>query len=125
LDDNGCKDPTAYLTGAVLEDGQRKIADANSVKLKAKKDLSSVNGKLVSAGVYNNLVRKKIQVWIVVRNNADHGYFGEYDTDELQTWWVASRGSSPIVSSKTWRVRDANLHLTCRRQRPDDTGPLA
>jgi hypothetical protein len=26
--------------------------------------LSSLNSKLVSAGVYNNLVRKKIQVWM-------------------------------------------------------------
>lgn len=37
---------------------------ANSVKLKARQDLSSLNSKLVSAGVYNNLVRKKIQVWM-------------------------------------------------------------
>ncbi len=62
LYDNGYRDPTAYPTGAVLEDGLRKIADANSAKLKASKDLSSLDSKLVSAGVYNNLVRKKIQV---------------------------------------------------------------
>lgn len=43
LDDNGYKHPTAYLTGAVLEDGLQKIADAKSVKLKARKDLSSLN----------------------------------------------------------------------------------
>lgn len=60
-----------------------KIADANSVKLKARKDLSSLNSKLVSAGVYNNLVRKKIQVWIAVRNNADHGHFGECAADDI------------------------------------------
>jgi hypothetical protein len=57
--------------------------DANSVKLKARKDLSSVNSKHVSADVYNNLPRKKIQVRIVVRNNADHGYFGEYAADDV------------------------------------------
>lgn len=80
---NGYKDPAASLTGAVLEDGLRKIADANSVKLKVREDLSSLNGKLVSAGVYNNLTRKKIQVWIDVRNNADHGNFGEYDAGDV------------------------------------------
>ncbi|MDP8926543.1 MAG: hypothetical protein M3M97_06470 [Actinomycetota bacterium] len=37
----------------------------------------------MSAGVYNNLVRKKIQVWIAVRNNADHGHFGEYDAHDV------------------------------------------
>lgn len=83
LHDNGYKDPAASLTGAVLEDGLRKIADANIVKLKAREDLSSLNSKLVSADVYNNLMRKKIQVWIDVRNNADHGHFGEYDTNDV------------------------------------------
>lgn len=80
---NGYKDPAASLTGTVLEDCLRKIADANSVKLKVREDLSSLNGKLVSAGVYNNLTRKKIQVWIDVRNNADHGHFGEYDAGDV------------------------------------------
>ena len=66
-----------------MEVDLRKIVDANSVNLKARKDLSSVNSKLVSADVYNNLPRKKIQVRIVVRNNADHGNFGEYAADDV------------------------------------------
>ena len=37
----------------------------------------------MSAGVYNNLVRKKIQVWIAVRNNADHGHVGECAADDI------------------------------------------
>ena len=37
----------------------------------------------MSAGVYNNLVRKKIQVWIAVRNNADHRHFGEFAADDI------------------------------------------
>ena len=82
FDDNGFKDPTPNLTGAVWKLICEKV-DANSVKLKARKDLSSVNSKLVSADVYNNLPRKKIQVRIVVRNNADHGSFGEYAADDV------------------------------------------
>jgi hypothetical protein len=83
LHDNGYKDPAASLTGAVLEDGLRKIADANGIRLREREDLSSLNGKLVSAGIYNNLMRKKIQVWIDVRNNADHGHFAEYVADDV------------------------------------------
>ncbi len=66
-----------------MEDGLRKIADAHNVKLRVREDLSSLNRKLVSAGVYNNLTRKKVQGWIDVRNNADHGRFGEYDADDV------------------------------------------
>ncbi len=83
LHNNGYKDAAASLTGGVLKDGLRKIAAAHNVKLKAREDLSSLNSKLVSASVYNDLMRKKVRVWINVRNNADHGHFGEYDANDV------------------------------------------
>jgi len=74
----GYKDPAASLTGAVLEDGLRRIAVARNVSVKASDDLSSLNQKLAQAGVYNRMVQNQVQVWSVIRNNADHGKFSEY-----------------------------------------------
>jgi hypothetical protein len=80
---NGYKDPAASLTGAVLEDGLRKIAISNGVTVKDKEDLSSLNQKLAQAGVYNRIVQKQVHLWSDVRNHADHGKFDAYGTAEV------------------------------------------
>lgn len=82
LFETGYKDPAAMLTGAVLEDGLRRIAERHEVKAKTRDDLSALNQKCADAGVYNRLVQKRIQVWVDVRNKADHADFDGYtDTD--------------------------------------------
>lgn len=81
--DQGYKDPAASLCGAVLENGLRRIAANNNVKLKTRENLASLNQKCADAGIYNRLVQKKVQVWIEVRNNADHGGFGEYSEEDV------------------------------------------
>ena len=78
------KDPAASLTGAVLEDGLRKIAVANSVDVKSTDDLSALNHKLAQAKIYNRLTQRKIEVWNAVRNNADHGNFNEYKAADVK-----------------------------------------
>lgn len=80
----GYKDPAASLTGAVLEDGLRKICTNQGVTLKSKEDISSLNKKLADNGAYNRLTQKKLQVWNDVRNNADHGHFGEYGSEDVE-----------------------------------------
>ena len=77
--EQGYKDPTASLIGAVLENGLRRIARNNDVELRAGDDLSTLNQKLADKPVYNRLTQKRVQVWAAVRNNADHGHFSEYD----------------------------------------------
>lgn len=79
----GYKDPVASLVGAVLEDGLRKIATANGIKVKARDDLASLSAKCADRAVYNRLKQKQIQVWIGIRNHADHGEFGEYTNDDV------------------------------------------
>lgn len=44
--DNGYKDPSASLIGAVLEDGLRRICISNGITLKTREDISSLNQKL-------------------------------------------------------------------------------
>ena len=82
--EQGYKDPAASLTGAVLENGLRRIANNNGVKLRSKDDLHSLNQKLADAGVYNRLTYKRVRLWQDVRDNADHGHFAEYDKDVVE-----------------------------------------
>jgi len=82
--DNGYKDPAASLIGAVLEDGLRRICVSNGITIKSREDISSLNQKLAAKGVYNTLQQKQIQVWNDVRNNADHGNFGQYKIDDVK-----------------------------------------
>jgi hypothetical protein len=61
------------LVGAVLEDGLRKITKRKGITLKKDDSIAGLNTKLFDAKAYTPLVRKKIDVWNTIRNNADHG----------------------------------------------------
>ena len=78
----GCYQPAAMLTGAVLEEGLRKIAVANEVKVRDGDKIGTLNQKLANGGVYNRLRQKQVDTWKAVRDLADHGKFGEFgETD--------------------------------------------
>ena len=81
--ENGYKNPAASLCGAVLEDGLRKIAIKEGIKVKSSDDLNSLNDKCANGEVYNRLMQKKIKVWIDIRNKADHGQFNEYSEKDV------------------------------------------
>lgn len=81
--DNDYKDPAASLIGAVLEDGLRRICTSSGITLKAREDTSSLSQKLLQKQIYNPLQHKQIQVWNDIRNNADHGKFGEYKAGDV------------------------------------------
>jgi hypothetical protein len=81
--DAGYKDPAGSLIGAVLEDGLRKICNKYGVQVKTSDDISSLNAKLASQGVYNRLVQKQIQAWKAIRDSADHGKFKEYEQEDV------------------------------------------
>ena len=89
---NGYKDPTASLIGAVLEDGLRRICINNGITLKTKEDISSLNQKLAQKQVYNPLQQKQIQVWNDIRNNADHGRFDQYNQGDVVDMLKGVRG---------------------------------
>jgi hypothetical protein len=76
--DAGFKDPAASLTGAVLEDGLRRIATAKAITFNKRDGLAKLNEKCAQAAVYNALMKKQIDVWTEIRNKADHGHFTEY-----------------------------------------------
>ena len=84
--EHGYSGPAASLTGAVLENGLRSLAERNEIAVKPRDDLSALNSKLAAKTVYKRLRQKQIAVWIDVRNAADHGRFdeiGEPDVADL------------------------------------------
>ena len=86
--DREYKDPAASLCGAVLEQGLRRIATIEGIKVREKDGLNTLNQKLASKGVYSRLNQKRLAVWTDIRNAADHGRFSEYsksDVVQMQT----------------------------------------
>src|ERR1051326_3759212 len=81
--DQGYKDPAASLTGAVLEDGLRRIADNNDITVTDRDDLSSLRDKCAQKQVFDNLVRQQITAWTTLRNSADHGKFDQYTAQQV------------------------------------------
>ena len=80
--EHGYSAPAASLSGAVLENGMRSLAERNGIPVKPRDDLSALNSKLAANNVYSRLRQKQVAVWIDVRNSADHGRFDEFgETD--------------------------------------------
>ena len=86
LSESGYKVPATSLAGAVLENGLRTTATQKGITVTGTDNLSSLNQKLAEKGIYSRLTQKKVQVWIDIRNKADHGHFDEInhqDVDDL------------------------------------------
>ncbi|MGB7291046.1 MAG: hypothetical protein WBD99_02595 [Thermodesulfobacteriota bacterium] len=82
--ENGYKDPSASLVGAVLEDGLRKIGVKNNIQIRVGDDIASLNTKIADGNIYNRLVQKQVQAWKAIRDSADHGKFGEYKSEDVR-----------------------------------------
>ena len=82
------KDPAAFLVGAVLEDGLRKLAIKNAIRLKQQGNISSLNANLADKAIYSKSTRSKIQAWKKIRDSAAHGKFDEYDEKEVQSFFT-------------------------------------
>jgi hypothetical protein len=97
LIDMGYKDPAAFLTTAVLENGLKRMCERAGISVRAKEDLASLNAKLADREVYSRLVQKKVQVWVDIRNKADHGEFDQYTLNDVKE---LHRGVSEFLSQR-------------------------
>jgi len=81
------KDAAAVLLGAVLEDSLRKLATARSISTTSTSGkpltIDPINIALAKAGVYNALVQKQVTTWANLRNDAAHGHFDRYDSEQV------------------------------------------
>lgn len=71
------------MTGAVLENGLRQIAEKHEIKVSQGDDIGSLNTKIANKEIYNRLVQKQIQAWKAIRDSADHGKFEEYKKEDV------------------------------------------
>jgi hypothetical protein len=80
----------ASLSGAVLEDTLRKLAEKNGLTIPDRTKLDPLNAELAKAGAYNKLVQKSITAYSDIRNNADHGHFDQFEKDDVEAMvkWV-------------------------------------
>ncbi len=81
LQAKGFKDPAAVLTGSVLEEHLRKLADKSSVAVtdsEAKpRKAEALNNDL--AAVYGKGEQKQVTAWLDLRNDAAHAHYDNYD----------------------------------------------
>lgn len=86
--DEGYKDASAVLLGAVLEDSLRKIAGSHSVPTVGPNGkpltMDPLNVSIAKATVYGPLVQKQITSWANLRNDAAHGHFSKYDAAQVR-----------------------------------------
>jgi hypothetical protein len=86
--DEGYKDASAVLLGAVLEDSLRKIAVTHGVSIVGGQGkpltMDPLNVSIAKAAVYGPLVQKQVTSWANLRNDAAHGHFAKYDAAQVK-----------------------------------------
>jgi hypothetical protein len=84
----GYKDAAAVIIGSVLEDTIRKLAVASLIPIThnngKRLTIEPLNVELEKKGVYNALIKKQITSWVDLRNNAAHGHYNEYDSQQVK-----------------------------------------
>ncbi len=80
---SGYKGPAALVAGCVLEDGLRKLCTRHNLPLNSRPKLDLMNADLAKVGIYNKLTQKRITAIADIRNNAAHGKWDEFNTDDV------------------------------------------
>ena len=84
----GYKDAAAVLLGAVMEDSLRKLSEANDLPVTSQHGkpltIDPLNVALTKTGVYGPLVQKQVTTWANLRNDAAHGHFDKYDSEQVR-----------------------------------------
>jgi hypothetical protein len=73
----------ASLGGAVLEEGLRRLSAANQLKFASEDGISALNNRLAGRSIYSALVRKEVDLWGSIRNEADHGHFDQVKSGDV------------------------------------------
>lgn len=76
--------PAAVVAGCVLEDGLRKLCQANAVSVPDNPKLDWMNSELAKRSVYNKLIQKRITAMADLRNSAAHGKWNEFEKSDVE-----------------------------------------
>jgi len=89
--EEGYKDPAAVIVGSALEQHLKGLCQANGVETTVErngkivpKKADVINSDLVKEGVYTKLDQKSVTFWLDIRNNAAHGNFEAYNSDQVR-----------------------------------------
>lgn len=77
--------PAAVIAGSVLEDGLRKLCEANSITLSLSPKLDSMNAELAKKAIYSKLVQKRVTALADLRNSAAHGKWAEFERSDVES----------------------------------------
>ncbi len=84
--DKGFKDPAGVLTGSVLEEHLRKLADKSTIPTTGSdgkpRNAEATNTDL-GAQVYGIGEQKQVTAWLDLRNDAAHGHYDNYDQSQI------------------------------------------
>lgn len=90
LREEGYKDAAAVMLGGTLEEHLRQLARENDVEIEVAvkgkmsfKKADVLNADLVKARIYSTLDQKNVTAWLGLRNDAAHGNFGAYSTEQV------------------------------------------
>lgn len=87
----GYKDAAAVMIGSVLEEHLRQLCIKHTIESFDVKDDKAVprkaarlNDELVRGGVYSTLDAKQVTAWLGLRNDAAHGNYENYSSEQVQ-----------------------------------------
>lgn len=85
--EEGYKDPSAVVAGAVLEGHLRQLCIKSSVDPTTDgtrpKKADAMNADLAKETAYNLLDQKSVTAWLDLRNKAAHGNYDQYTKDQV------------------------------------------
>jgi hypothetical protein len=86
--EQGYKDPAAVLVGSVLEQHLRKLCDRASIPALSSdgkpKKADLLNSELAAKNVYGKLDQKSVTSWLGLRNDAAHGHYDKYSSEQVR-----------------------------------------
>ncbi len=88
--ESGYKDPAAVMGGSVLEEHIRQLCNKHAIAIDEQKNGKQIpkkadrlNAELASATAYSKLDQKQITAWLDLRNNAAHGNYSAYSSEQV------------------------------------------
>lgn len=91
----GYKDAAAVITGSTLEQHLRKLCQKGGIDLKIisgkPKKADSMNSELAKQRIFNKTEQKQITTWLGIRNDAAHGNYNAYTTDQVNLFIMGLR----------------------------------
>jgi hypothetical protein len=91
---NGYKDAAAVIAGSTLESHIKLLCDKFNVSIEYNgkiKKADTLNADLVKASAYNKIEQKSITAWLGIRNDAAHGNYTEYNSDQVKNMIIGIR----------------------------------